>query len=561
MNFELLGSDGSTVKASSGTTFGSSGSLIKIPAGTAWFQQTYTFTNYGSGVQYVSFGLGGRDQSGWGGYYGTDFDDASVTVNTNSAPNVPDGLGDSSLVNGGWINGNQPSFNFNLSDPNSGDTVQYEIQVATTSDFSSPVVDYTSALAAQGPSGFTVGQVAGGGTYAADSSGQTLADGPYYWRVRAIDNSGADSAYAAANGGLVAFKVDATAPSRPGQPTAASPTKNTEPTLSWTASTDSGSGLGGMLYNLQWSQSPTFASGVYSAAVGANSYIMALPLSAGTWYFRVSASDQAGNNSSYSPTGTVIIDLTPPFITLNGSSSMSVNQGSNFVDPGATATDNVDGNLTGSIVISGTVDTSRAGTYALIYTVTDAAGNSASVTRTVAVKAPAVIAESVATPNPATPPQPPVVPTAVAQTPILLNNYPEYFASQGETVSLPPAGKAYFELNQNGQVVKHTITVASVNNGAVTLTIASKPLNVTMTIGETRLVDVNRDGIPDISIKLLGVVNGLAQVAVHQLPQPVKKVAVAVKRSDAWSALYSAIAVAVMLVAIFGLRHCYRHSQ
>jgi predicted small secreted protein len=53
---------------------------------------------------------------------------------------------------------------------------------------------------------------------------------------------------------------------------------------------------------------------------------------------------------------------------------------------GVTATDAVDGDLTSAIVITGdTVDTATAGTYNVIYTVTDAAGNVATVTREVNV--------------------------------------------------------------------------------------------------------------------------------------------------------------------------------
>jgi surface protein len=57
--------------------------------------------------------------------------------------------------------------------------------------------------------------------------------------------------------------------------------------------------------------------------------------------------------------------------------------GDTWTDPGATATDETDGDITSSITVSGTVDTSTVGTYTLIYNVADAASNTASVTRTV----------------------------------------------------------------------------------------------------------------------------------------------------------------------------------
>ena len=79
------------------------------------------------------------------------------------------------------------------------------------------------------------------------------------------------------------------------------------------------------------------------------------------------------------------IDQTPPIITLNGANPTFLNQGENWTDPGATATDDVDGDLTSSISITGTVDASTVGTYTLTYSVSDAASNAASTTRTVIV--------------------------------------------------------------------------------------------------------------------------------------------------------------------------------
>lgn len=83
-------------------------------------------------------------------------------------------------------------------------------------------------------------------------------------------------------------------------------------------------------------------------------------------------------------------DTEKPVIKLNGSSSIKIKVNENFTDPGATATDNKDGDLSSKIVTTGTVDTSKAGTYKITYTVEDAAKNKATVTRTVVVKADTV---------------------------------------------------------------------------------------------------------------------------------------------------------------------------
>ena len=94
--------------------------------------------------------------------------------------------------------------------------------------------------------------------------------------------------------------------------------------------------------------------------------------------------DAAGNCTTC-PTARVRIDKTPPVITLNGSSTMSITLGDPFSDPGATASDNVDGNITSQIVTTGSVNRNQAGTYTITYTVSDQAGNTTSRSRTVTV--------------------------------------------------------------------------------------------------------------------------------------------------------------------------------
>lgn len=78
-------------------------------------------------------------------------------------------------------------------------------------------------------------------------------------------------------------------------------------------------------------------------------------------------------------------DTTAPNITLTGASDMTITKGATWSDPGATASDDEDGDLTGQIVITGSVDANVAGVYHLTYTATDKAGNSSDVSRTVTV--------------------------------------------------------------------------------------------------------------------------------------------------------------------------------
>lgn len=87
---------------------------------------------------------------------------------------------------------------------------------------------------------------------------------------------------------------------------------------------------------------------------------------------------------------TCALDITAPVITLIGDNPQEINNGDAYTEQGATATDDVDGDISTNIVIdSSAVDTSVDGSYTVTYDVSDAAGNAAAqVTRTVNVSTP-----------------------------------------------------------------------------------------------------------------------------------------------------------------------------
>ena len=96
--------------------------------------------------------------------------------------------------------------------------------------------------------------------------------------------------------------------------------------------------------------------------------------------------DTAGNQTEVVRT-VVYDDRTAPVITLKGEKEYTITAGESWSEPGFSAVDEVEGDLTGKVVRSGSVDCRRAGTYTLGYTVTDAYGNTATTSRTVTVKA------------------------------------------------------------------------------------------------------------------------------------------------------------------------------
>lgn len=95
--------------------------------------------------------------------------------------------------------------------------------------------------------------------------------------------------------------------------------------------------------------------------------------------------DANGNSATAVERIVQVRDTIVPVITLSGSSTMSVAQGYTFTDPGATAVDSFEGDLTSAITASGSVDTSTQGTYTITYSVSDSSGNTTMQMRTVSV--------------------------------------------------------------------------------------------------------------------------------------------------------------------------------
>lgn len=104
-----------------------------------------------------------------------------------------------------------------------------------------------------------------------------------------------------------------------------------------------------------------------------------------TYEITYSANDPFGNGALQ--TRTVIVrDTTAPQLLLIGSASIGLECGTTFADPGATATDACDGDLTAAIQMIGTVDPMTAGQYTITYRVADSGGKTAQINRTVRVR-------------------------------------------------------------------------------------------------------------------------------------------------------------------------------
>lgn len=104
----------------------------------------------------------------------------------------------------------------------------------------------------------------------------------------------------------------------------------------------------------------------------------------GSYVIAYQVKDSYGNECIVNRNITVQ-DIMPPSITLKGDKNQYIKLGSTYSEPGFSALDTVDGDMTGKVEVSGSVDTSKTGTYTISYKVTDSAGNSSSVSRQIYV--------------------------------------------------------------------------------------------------------------------------------------------------------------------------------
>ena len=93
-------------------------------------------------------------------------------------------------------------------------------------------------------------------------------------------------------------------------------------------------------------------------------------------------------------------DITPPVITLNGESSIIIVLGTEYVEFGAGADDNIDGWI--GVSISGLIDTNTVGAYTITYSATDSSNNTNTATRSINIVVPKPFITTWKTDNPGT---------------------------------------------------------------------------------------------------------------------------------------------------------------
>ncbi|MCI3920920.1 S-layer homology domain-containing protein [Paenibacillus sp. TRM 82003] len=192
---------------------------------------------------------------------------------------------------------------------------------------------------------------AGIGTWSISFTG--LSEGLYEAKAYAEDAAGNRSAETVA----IPFSVDVTAPPAPGL----RPSQ-----IGWTNQTVTVEVYGEAEGRLEYRIGEQGGWTLYTSPVALDSE--------GIYSFEAKQLD-AADNASETASMTLRIDKSKPVIALNGLGSMEMYVGSDYIEPGATVTDNYAAGL--EAVVTGAVNPGEVGIYTLRYHAVDPAGNTA----------------------------------------------------------------------------------------------------------------------------------------------------------------------------------------
>lgn len=84
---------------------------------------------------------------------------------------------------------------------------------------------------------------------------------------------------------------------------------------------------------------------------------------------------------------------------------------------------------------------------------------------------------------------------------------------KGTSVNIPQGENKVFTINNES----HQIDVKTVNQNSVTLIIHSNPIEVNLTVGEEKEIDLNDDGKPDLVVKLISITNGVPNLYIQKI--------------------------------------------
>jgi hypothetical protein len=99
---------------------------------------------------------------------------------------------------------------------------------------------------------------------------------------------------------------------------------------------------------------------------------------------------------------------------------------------------------------------------------------------------------------------------------IILNTFEDYSSDIGKRLDVNVEQVIHLTVNSE----KHTITVKTITDQYVIVTIASTPTDVKIALGDIVNYDVDKDGSNDIAISYFGPASGVAVMNFRQIAQP-----------------------------------------
>jgi len=211
-----------------------------------------------------------------------------------------------------------------------------------------------------------------------------------------------------------------------------------------------------------------------------------------TYFVEYNVTDSHGNLATPITREVRVVDRTAPVITLLGEPEITLNVfGPAYVDAGATAMDNYDGDRTSAISLTGSVNMSVVGNYELSYNVIDTANNSAlTVKRMVHVvdRVPPVITVTERVPGQGT--------TEILEVKSPIYNDPGATATDNYDIG-PVAvstDSSALDLNAVGDyTINYSATDVSLNTGTATRTVSIVDTTPPVTTDNAPTVWVNTD--------------------------------------------------------------------
>jgi hypothetical protein len=138
----------------------------------------------------------------------------------------------------------------------------------------------------------------------------------------------------------------------------------------------------------------------------------------------------------------------------------------------------------------------------------------------------------------------PVADDATTQATITLNDYEDYTSGIGKSLELIEGQVVHFTFNGE----QHTITIKTITDNYIVVTIASTPHDVTVQKGQTVKYDVDGDGSTDISLSYVSATAGVATIIFNQLVKPAPSPAS--NQPSYWWVLWVGLSIVIVIIIL-----------